>query len=136
MPPIGDVLIWIAVLGICLGILRRGWGLWLVLPACVRFILWPLFWHLVPALPIWVIVVLVILTPIVLVILFLRGGQAVLGGIFGRDVAVRVVARALIHLLGSLFGGFGRGRLRRVPPPVLPRPNAFHFHPRDHGDWQ
>jgi len=133
MSTVDTALLWAAVAGVCLLVLRLRWGAWLILPAAVRFLVWPALTGLAPSLPVWVLIILVLLAPVIFAILFLRGGQAVLTGIFGNDVAVRVVAHGLISLLGSVFGGFGRGRVRPVPDPVLPRPHGAPLRPEDFG---
>lgn len=122
MSPIDSALLWCAAAGACLALLGLRWGVWLTLPAALRFLAWPLAIQMLPAAPWWLVAFAALLLPVVLAILALRGGQAVLQGVFGKDVAVRVVSRALIAIFGSFFGAVGRVRARPLPAPALPRP--------------
>lgn len=132
MSQLGEAFLWAAVGGLCLRILGLRWAVWLMLPAALWFVAWPLGRPYIGLLPWWLILLLIPLVPVVGMIMLIRAGQAILTGLFGDDAAAHVVG----HWIISLLGGFGRGRRRRVPDPILPRPGAAQFDPREIGGGQ
>jgi hypothetical protein len=127
MPPLASVILWLAAFGVCLIVLKLKWGVWLILPAGLLYVVWPALKVVAPLLPPWAVALVVIAAPIMIIILVLRGGGAILGGVFGRDRAARVVADAIASLFRSVVGAPGRAKPATVPPPALPRPSDPHL---------
>ncbi len=130
-PQVINIIIWLALAGGGLLLLGRRWGAWLMAPAAAIW-LGPIVFPLLARIPVWA---WVIAAPVVLAfipILALRGGQAVIAGLFGNDAAAYVVGHWIIALLGSS----GRSRRRPVREPELPRPNAIPIHRHDFGGGQ
>src|SRR5207237_591856 len=115
--PLVDAVMSVAVVGLCLRVLGARWAIWLMAPAALWFVAWPLVRPYIGIFPWWLLLFLIPLVPVFSMILLIRAGQAILTGLFG-DAAAHVVGHWIITLLGS----FGRGRRRHVPDPLLPRP--------------
>lgn len=128
MSLLAEISAWLAVVGLCLRILGLRWGLWLLLPAALGFLAHPLLLGVVVQLPFWprlgVVAIAMVLAPI----LVIRGGRAILRGVFGDDAAARATGRWLTSVVGSP----GRSNPTRRPPPRLPR-QPRPFNPRDLG---
>jgi hypothetical protein len=118
------LLISVAAVGGSLFVLKVRWGSWLLLPAITWFLVWPALRIVVPLLPTWAVVGLVLFAPALVLILFLRAALDVLTGLYGRDVSARVVSHALISTLRSFLGASGRERRHPAPEPILPRPTG------------
>jgi hypothetical protein len=128
MSPAAEAIAWLAVGGLCVLILGRSWGAWLIAPIGV-VIAWPFVLPILALAPVWAWLLLLPIVPVFVVILALRGGQAVIAGIFGADAAAMVVARWILAILGS----FGRGKKRAIQDPELPRPRVAPLFPHEFG---
>jgi hypothetical protein len=127
MSPLAEGVAWAAVAGLCLWIVGLRWGLWLMLPAAIGFLAFPLVYALAQ-LPFWPRVAVTVVSVVLAPILLIRGSRAILEGVFGDDGAARAIGRWLAAMLGST----GRSRPTRRPSPRLPR-QAPPFNPRDLG---
>jgi hypothetical protein len=127
MSPVDSVLAILAALGASLLVLKLRWGGWLLLPAATRFVAWPALCAVVPLLPLWADLGILLFVPVLIVVLSMRAGLDVLAGIYGRDVSTRVVSHAIISMFRRLLGNSGRDRRGAHPDPILPRPGVAEF---------
>lgn len=112
------------VAGLCLRIIGVRWALWLMLPAALALAL-PLLSGASSGWPLWGRACAIALCAVLASILVIRGGQAVVRGVFGGDTAARMVGRWVTAILGSP----GQSRqVRRTAPRLPRRPPPFNPH--------
>ena len=105
------ILAWAAAAGICAGILGyRTWAAYLITPAVITFVLWPLLAPFATALLTaalahwWWLVPLLLIAPIVAVILGMRLLIAILTFLFGTRVAGHVGGVLTTRLIDRITG--------------------------------
>jgi hypothetical protein len=109
-----DVLVfWAAVLGVVLAVMQRPsrLTLYLIAPALFRWLIWPLVAPLLTAfyvrLSFWEIALLAPVAALVAVFAAIKAMQGALENVYGNQVAVRVVAHAIIatfKIIGRALG--------------------------------
>jgi|SRR5580698_9318007 hypothetical protein len=107
------VVFWPAVLGVVLAVMLRPsrLTLYLIAPALFRFLIWPFVAPLLTAfyvrLSFWEIVLLAPVAVLVAVLVAIKAMQGALENVYGSQVAVRVVAHAIIaffRIVGRVLG--------------------------------
>ncbi|HEY3814577.1 MAG TPA: hypothetical protein VGL66_15250 [Caulobacteraceae bacterium] len=115
-----NAMVWIAVVGGCVRVLGVGWGIWLIVPAAVRFVLWPLFHRFLGLIPLWAWFVLVPIGVLLGLTVLVRVGREIGGSVLGDDAAARTVR----GWFGGMIGSWGRSKPKALSKPELPRPRA------------
>ncbi len=100
---------WLATTGVCAAALGlRGFGLVLVTPAVLHWIVWPALWGTARELPLWLLVSLIPFAIIAAILAGLRLLQRAVELAFGREAAGFVAGTYLVRIFDAIGRGFVR----------------------------